>query len=89
MNKNGFFALLLTIGLGTIVSFRMSADKNNLAIMNDMDPVITGESFNPSNPPAHVNQSVQQTIMQVLQEGHYSPKAINDSFSRQAFDRYI
>lgn len=89
MNKNGFFALLLTIGLGTIVSFRMSADKNNLAIMNDIDPVITGESFIPSNPPAHVNQSVQQTIMQVLQEGHYSPKPINDSFSRQAFDRYM
>lgn len=89
MNKNGFWALLLTIGLGTIVSFRMSADKNNLSVLSDMDPVITGESFNPSNPPAHVNQSVQQTIMQVLQEGHYSPKAINDSFSRQAFDRYI
>lgn len=89
MNKNGLFALLLTIGLATIVSLRMSADKQSLYNISDIDPVITGESLVPTQPPAHVNQSVQQTIMQVLQEGHYSPKAINDSFSRQAFDRYM
>lgn len=89
MNKNGLFALLLTIGLATIVSLRMSADKQSLYNISDIDPVITGESLVPTQPPAHVNQTVQQTIMQVLQEGHYSPKAINDSFSRQAFDRYM
>jgi len=89
MNKNGLFALLLTIGLGTVLSLRMSADKQSLSVLSDMEPVITGESFTPTQPPAHVNQSVQQTIMQVLQEGHYSPKAINDSFSRQVFDRYM
>lgn len=89
MNKNGLFALLLTIGLGTVISLRMSADKQSLSVLSDMEPVITGESFTPTQPPAHVNQSVQQTIMQVLQEGHYSPKAINDSFSRQVFDRYM
>ena len=89
MNKNGLFALLLTIGLATIVSLRMSADKQSLYNISDIDPVITGESLVPTQAPTHVNQSVQQTIMQVLQEGHYSPKAINDSFSRQAFDRYM
>jgi carboxyl-terminal processing protease len=89
MNKNGLLALLITIGLGTVVSFRMNADKHNLMVINEMEPNITGELFTPSNAPAHVNQSVQQTIMQVLQEGHYSPKPLNDSFSRQAFDRYI
>lgn len=89
MNKNGFWGLFIMIGLGFFLSMQLNADKHPFTDLNNMDPVITGETLVPLNAPSNVNQSVQQTIMQVLQEGHYSPKAINDSFSRQVFDRYM
>lgn len=89
MNKNGFWGLLIMIGIGFFLSVKMNADKQPFTDMNGIDPIITGEALVPTHAPENVNQSVQQTIMQVLQEGHYSPKTINDTFSRQVFDRYM
>lgn len=39
--------------------------------------------------PQGQNAIIQQTIMGLMQEGHYAPREINDSFSKLVFDKTI
>lgn len=35
------------------------------------------------------NQAIQETIHRVISEGHFSPKDLNDDFSKKVFDKYL
>ena len=40
-------------------------------------------------PPPTKYERILQTIGIILSQGHYSPKEINDSFSKKVFNNYI
>lgn len=89
MYKKSFLPLVFVVTLGLFFSFRMVADKRHAQNeYSDYDPTI--EPFNlPDNGNLSKNAVIQQTIMQVLRDGHYSPKEINDSFSQKVFAKYV
>jgi carboxyl-terminal processing protease len=35
------------------------------------------------------NQAIQETIHRVISDGHFSPKDLNDDFSKKVFDKYL
>lgn len=45
--------------------------------------------INASAQPQGQNAIIQQTVMAIMQEGHYAPRDINDSFSKKVFDKVI
>lgn len=88
MNKKALIPLLLLLAVGIFFSFRMIADKKLQSNIGD-DTEMNIEPFAPDNENITKSQAIQQTIMQVIRDGHYSPKDINDDFSKKVFDKYI
>ncbi len=87
MNKKAFLPLSLLIGLGFFLSFKLIADRQSMTIS---EPSIEIAPYSPpSNAPSNLNQSTMYTIMQVLQEGHYSPKNLDDTFSQKVYTKYL
>lgn len=88
MNKKAFIPLLLLIGIGIFFSFQLIADKSEFHLKSSTDLHI--EPFHASDDESlNKNQSIQQTILRVIEEGHYQPKDINDDFSKRVFERYL
>jgi carboxyl-terminal processing protease len=88
MNKKALIPLILLIAVGIFFSFRMIADKH-LNANAGYDSELFIEPFAPADDNITKNQAIQQTIMQVIRDGHYSPKDLNDDFSKKVFDKYI
>jgi carboxyl-terminal processing protease len=88
MNKKALFPLVLLLAVGVFFSFRMIADKR-LASNIPGDTEMNIEPFVANNEDITKSQAIQQTIMQVIRDGHYSPKDVNDEFSKKVFDKYL
>lgn len=90
MTKKSFFPLFLLIGVGVFFSFKIIASRSNSlnATENNAEMNVTpfqaegGEKLSK-------NQAIMLTIMQVLKDGHYSPKELNDDFSKKVFAKYM
>lgn len=89
MLKKSFLPLVFVITLGVFLSFRMVADKRNHANPTQETNVDIEPYTLPENEPTYKNEVIQETIIRVLKEGHYSPKEINDDFSKKVFAKYI
>lgn len=88
MNKKAVLPLVLLLAVGVFFSFRMIADKNlHSSVVGDSEVNI--EPFFSDNEDITKSQAIQQTIMQVIRDGHFSPKEINDEFSKKIFDKYL
>ncbi len=88
MNKKALFPLLLLLAVGVFFSFKMIADKKLRSnISGDSEFYI--EPYIPDNADITKSQAIQQTIMQIIRDGHYSPKDINDEFSKKVFAKYL
>ena len=88
MNKKALFPLLLLLAVGVFFSFKMIADKKlRSKISGDSEFYI--EPYIPDNADITKSQAIQQTIMQIIRDGHYSPKDINDEFSKKVFAKYL
>lgn len=88
MNKKAVFPLILLLSVGVFVSFRMVADKKSQHLGSDnelsVEPYVIPEGAEVTR-----YQAIQQTIMNVIRDGHYSPKLLNDDFSKKVFERYL
>ncbi len=89
MNKKSFLPLILILAVGVFFSFRLIADKNQLDVSSNNTEVNIVPYSLPENETSSKNQVIQQTIMQVLKDGHYSPKEIDDDFSKRVFSKYM
>lgn len=88
MSKKSFLPLLLLISLGLFFSFRMIADNPRFHSGSGSD--ITVEPYEPQDGQTLTkNQAIQETIHRVIGEGHFSPKELNDDFSKRVFDKYL
>ena len=86
MNKKAFIPLLLLIAVGVFFSFRMIAFKNDINYTGD----IQVEPFQaPDDGKLTKNQVILETISKVIKDAHYSPKMVNDEFSKRVFERYM
>ncbi|MEZ5045427.1 MAG: carboxy terminal-processing peptidase [Chitinophagaceae bacterium] len=86
MNKKSVILLGLLIGVGVFFSFRLIADHNQY----QYDPKALETYPNPvQDAPKNRNEAIQQTIMNIIRDGHFQPKALDDDFSKKAFDKYL
>lgn len=88
MQRKSLFPLFLLIGVGVLVSFKIIAHRaelNNQTAQTEIQvsPVIAEDGK------FSKNQAIMLTIMQVLKDGHYSPKLLDDDFSKKVFARYM
>lgn len=80
--------VMIILVIGLFFSFKMIAYKANQSQYDNMGEIhIAPVEFNGEN--VTKNQVLQQTIMQVINGAHYSPKDINDDFSKKVFDKYL
>ena len=89
MKKLRFLPLLFVLALGILLSFRLIADRQPYAdalAANELqiEPYAPGEGESQTR-----NEVILRTVMQVLKDGHYSPRDLNDSFSNRVFNRYM
>lgn len=88
MSKKSFLPLILLIGIGIFFSFKMIADNKSAHYMPDdeiqVEPFVQDDGRAISK-----NQAIQETIHRVISEGHFSPKDLNDDFSKKVFDKYL
>ena len=89
MNKKSFLPLVFVLALGIFFSFKLIADKSNLELLPFQSDINITPYALPEDNSSSKNQVIQQTIMQVLKDGHYSPKEINDEFSNKVFSKYM
>ncbi|MBK7689697.1 MAG: carboxy terminal-processing peptidase [Bacteroidetes bacterium] len=88
MNKKALFPLMLLIAVSVFFSFRMIADKKLQSNING-DSEIYIEPFIPDNQDITKSQAIQETIMQIIRDGHYSPKDIDDEFSKKVYTKFL
>lgn len=88
MNKKSFLPLLFVLAIGVFVSFKLIAVKGTFNNAGSSEMNIAPYSL-PIDGELTKNQVIQQTIMQVLRDGHYSPKNIDDEFSKKVFTKYM
>lgn len=66
----------------------MIADSKQLQFVSDdeihVDPFIQEDGTAITK-----NQAIQETINRVISEGHFSPKDLNDEFSKRVFNKYL
>jgi C-terminal peptidase (prc) len=87
MNTKNGLPILLVVMLGVFVSFKLIAVKPYEQAYTDdvhIEPFSAPASANLSR-----NVAIQQTIYQVIRDGHFSPRDINDDFSKKAFAKYM
>ncbi len=89
MHKKPSLSLLLLLIIGVFFSIRMIADNKAIHYINEDNSDLNIEPFTPQEEDITKNQAIEQTIMMMINSGHYSPKAINDDFSKKVFDKYI
>lgn len=88
-SKKAFLPIFLLLFVGVFVSFRMIADKKSNTILSENGEVYVEPYIAEEHPNDTRNQAIQQTIMNVIRDAHFSPKAINDDFSQRVFSRYM
>ncbi|MBK7763219.1 MAG: carboxy terminal-processing peptidase [Bacteroidetes bacterium] len=87
MNKKALLPLLLLLAVGVFFSFRLIADQKSILRENSdvyIEPFVASEDANLTK-----NQAILQTISRVISEGHFSPKDLNDDFSKRVFKRFL
>lgn len=77
------------MAVGVFFSFRLTADKNAAELFNNEEKLNIEPFQAPDDATLTKNQAIQQTIMRVIQEGHFSPKEINDDFAKKVFSKYL
>jgi carboxyl-terminal processing protease len=89
MNTKAIIPLLLLVGIGIFFSFRMTADRGSMNYAVEQAEVNI-EPYEPQdNEKVSKNLAIQETVMRMIQEGHYSPKDINDDFSARVYKIYL
>jgi len=74
------------MAVGIFFSFKLIAYKNSFHYTGDIEI----EPFQaPEDRTLTKNQAILETVNKVIQEGHYSPKMINDDFSKRVFQTYL
>ena len=90
MTKKSFLPLFLLIGIGVFFSFKIIAKRSNSFGGSESSAEINVTPFQAEeNEKLSKNEVIMLTIMQVLKEGHYSPKELNDDFSKKVFAKYM
>jgi len=90
MTKKSFLPLFLLIGIGVFFSFKIIANRSNSFGGSESSAEINVTPFQAEgNEKLSKNEVIMLTIMQVLKEGHYSPKELNDDFSKKVFAKYM
>ncbi len=89
MNKKALIPIFLLLAVGVFFSFRLTADKNAAELFNNEEKLNIEPFEAPDDATLTKNQAIQQTIMRVIQEGHFSPKEINDDFAKKVFNKYL
>jgi carboxyl-terminal processing protease len=90
MNKNAILPIIFLLGIGIFFSFRMTADKQDLQQYSFEQNEVEIEPFEPQDGEKITkNQAIQQTIIKMIKDGHYSPKEIDDNFSERVFKQYL
>jgi carboxyl-terminal processing protease len=90
MTKKSFFPLFLLIGIGVFFSFKIIANRSNSFEGSENSAEINVTPFqSEGNEQLTKNEAIMLTIMQLLKEGHYSPKELNDDFSKKVFAKYM
>ena len=90
MTKKSFYPLFLLIGIGVFFSFKIIANRSNSFERSENSAEINVTPFqSEGNEQLTKNEAIMLTIMQLLKEGHYSPKELNDDFSKKVFAEYM
>jgi carboxyl-terminal processing protease len=90
MTKKSFYPLFLLIGIGVFFSFKIIANRSNSFEGSENSAEINVTPFqSEGNEQLTKNEAIMLTIMQLLKEGHYSPKELNDDFSKKVFAEYM
>ena len=75
MTKKSFYPLFLLIGIGVFFSFKIIANRSNSFERSENSAEINVTPFqSEGNEQLTKNEAIMLTIMQLLKEGHYSPK---------------
>lgn len=86
MNKKAIVPLILLIATGVFFSCKLIADKRVFAYSDGIEI----EPFQaPENQTLTKNQAILETISKVISDAHYSPKLLNDDFSKRVFQLYM
>ncbi|HNF71629.1 MAG TPA: hypothetical protein PLP34_04400, partial [Chitinophagaceae bacterium] len=86
MNKKALFPLLLLLAGGVFFSFQLIADQHH---PNYGDEVLVEPFTVPDGTTYSKNQAILLTISRVIGDAHYSPRDLNDDFSKRVFERYL
>ncbi len=89
MNKQAFFPLLFLLAIGVFFSFKMIADKKEMLAEYGQSEVSIEPYKQDENQKLTKSQAIQETITRVIKDGHYSPKNINDEFSKKVYEKYL
>ena len=86
MNKKAIVPLILLIATGVFFSCKLIADKRVFTYSDGIEI----EPFQaPENQTLTKNQAILETISKVISDAHYSPKLLNDDFSKRVFQLYM
>jgi hypothetical protein len=86
MNKKAIVPLILLIATGVFFSCKLIADKGVFTYSDGIEI----EPFQaPENQTLTKNQAILETISKVISDAHYSPKLLNDDFSKRVFQLYM
>ncbi len=86
MNKKAVVPLILLIAVGVFFSFKLIADKH---VFTYTDGIEIEPYQAPDNQTLTKNQAILETISKVISDAHYSPKMLNDDFSKRVFQLYM
>jgi carboxyl-terminal processing protease len=87
MNKKAFLPLVILLCGGIFFSCQLIANKN--AGVDDGSDLNIDPIEAESNSTATKNELILMTINRMISEGHFSPKNLNDEFSKDLFKNYI
>ncbi|GBL35374.1 tail-specific protease [Filimonas sp.] len=86
MNKKAFAPLILLIAVGVFFSFKLIADKH---VFNYTEGIEIEPFQAPDDQTLTKNQAILETISKVISDAHYSPKMLDDDFSKRVFRLYM
>lgn len=90
MNKKEAFPLIILLIIASFFSFKMIADNKFTNSFNSkVDTEVNIEPYAPTDPAITKNEAIQETIMQMIRDGHYAPKNLNEDFSKKVFTKYL
>ncbi len=87
MNKKNVFPIILLVFVGIFYSCQLIADRSNYVDDGsdlNIEPIEVSDAAK-----ADKNEKILMTINRMISEGHFSPKTMNDDFSKELYKNYI